>query len=45
MPEHIGEHVVEVIRNHTDALEEGAIVTIHAAEARARILPIRRAEK
>jgi predicted nuclease of predicted toxin-antitoxin system len=43
MPEHIGNHVVEVIRDHADVLEEGAIVSIDAAEARARILPIRRA--
>jgi predicted nuclease of predicted toxin-antitoxin system len=41
MPEHIGEHVVEVIRSHIDVLEGGAIISVHVAEARVRILPIR----
>ncbi|MBN2575166.1 MAG: DUF5615 family PIN-like protein [Deltaproteobacteria bacterium] len=42
MPEHIGDSVVAVIRQHADALEQGAIVSLHAAEARVRVLPIRR---
>jgi hypothetical protein len=40
LPEAIGDHVVQVLRAHSDALEQGAVVTIDETTARIRILPI-----
>jgi predicted nuclease of predicted toxin-antitoxin system len=44
LPEAIGDHVLQVLRTHEDALEQGAVVTIDETTARVRILPIGRAE-
>ncbi len=42
LPEAIGEHVVQVLRSHGEAFEQGAVVTIDETSARIRILPIGR---
>ena len=40
LPEAIGDHVIQVLRTHGDALEQGAVVTIDETTARVRILPV-----
>ena len=42
LPEAIGGDVVQVLRTHAAALEEGAIVTVDKVTSRVRVLPIRR---
>jgi len=41
LPEAIGRDVVQVLRAHAAALEDGAIVTIDNVTSRVRVLPIR----
>jgi predicted nuclease of predicted toxin-antitoxin system len=41
MPDVIGAIVLRVLRDHEQAIEQGAIVSIDHAAARVRILPIR----
>jgi predicted nuclease of predicted toxin-antitoxin system len=41
LPDAIGIHVIETLRDHADALRKGAIVTIDELKARVRVLPIR----
>lgn len=40
-PDHAGQLVVAAIRQFQSQLERGALVTIYAASARARVLPIK----
>jgi predicted nuclease of predicted toxin-antitoxin system len=42
MPQAIGADVVGVLRQHTDQLHAGAIITIDEMNSRLRILPIQR---
>jgi predicted nuclease of predicted toxin-antitoxin system len=43
LPEAIGSDVVRILKEHADALDEGAVITIDETVSRVRILPIRRA--
>jgi predicted nuclease of predicted toxin-antitoxin system len=40
-PEHLASLVVAALRQHAEALDRGALVTIDEARARVRVLPIR----
>jgi predicted nuclease of predicted toxin-antitoxin system len=40
IPNHLGKLVVGVLRAHAEVIERGAPLTIDAAKARVRILPI-----
>lgn len=42
LPDAIGSHVVQVLREHGAALDRGAIVSIDEITARVRVLPLRR---
>ena len=42
IPEGIGEELLQAIRRHQDALEAGALLTVHPDRSRIRLLPIRR---
>ena len=42
LPDAIGEDVFSVLREHSDVLAEGAIVTVDEVASRVRILPVRR---
>ena len=42
LPSALGDDVARVLREHSDALERGAIVTVDLVKARIRILPIGR---
>jgi len=42
LPDAIGEDIVSVLREHSDALAEGAIVTVDEVASRVRILPVRK---
>lgn len=42
LPDAIGEDVFSVLREHSDVLAEGAIVTVDEMASRVRILPIRK---
>ena len=42
LPESIGDQVVQVLREQSEAMESGAIITIDEIAARVRILPIRK---
>ncbi len=44
LPDAVGMHVVSVLRAHTSALEDGALVTVDLVSSRVRLLPIRRTE-
>lgn len=41
LPQAIGERVVDALRQHAEALQEGAIVVLEPDASRSRILPIR----
>jgi len=41
-PEGIGESVIGALRQMTDLLEEGALLTVDPARARLRVLPLQR---
>ena len=41
LPEAIGSDVLRVLREHQQALESGAIVTVDEVASRVRILPVR----
>ena|SRR6266850_1486153 len=45
LPEHVGEKIVAVLRDHADALNQGAIVTVDDRASRVRVLPIMRRSK
>jgi len=42
LPDAIGSDVVRVLRDHSAALDEGAIVSVDELASRVRVLPIRR---
>jgi len=42
LPDTIGSDVVRVLRDHSTALEQGAIVSIDELASRVRVLPVRR---
>lgn len=41
LPDAIGEDIVSVLREHTEVLADGAIVTVDEVASRVRILPVR----
>lgn len=40
LPDHLGQTVVDAIRQHDAVLEQGALIVVDEARARARILPL-----
>ena len=42
LPDAIGEDIVSVLREHSDMLADGAIVTVDEVASRVRILPVRK---